>query len=223
MNDDRIHPKDESVNSQRRYASPMREEQARETRLRILSAAKNLFLQHGYVPTTIAGIAREAGVATQTVYVAFGTKRAILMTVVGEAIGGDAQQIGMLERAGPQRMREEPDQCRQLRMIAQGIRKVLDRAGSLFDVMRAAAAADAEIYAGYTELQEQRRHNMARIVGWIVANGSLKPGLTEGEAADILWTLTSADVHRMLRSERGWTADQYEKWLAESLIGGLLP
>lgn len=223
MNDDTLYRKDGDVNSRRRYDSRIREERARETRSRILSAAKRLFLRHGYVPTTMAGIAREAGVATQTVYVTFATKRAILAAVMGETIGGDDQRIGMLERADPQRMREEPDQHRQLRMMAHGIREILDRAGPMFDVMRIAAASEVEIHAAYTELQEQRRENMAIVVGWITDKGPLKPGLIENEAADILWTLTSADVHRMLRDERGWTTERYEEWLAESLVDALLP
>jgi AcrR family transcriptional regulator len=223
MNDDTLYRKEEDVNSRRRYDSRMRDERARETRSCILAAAKSLFLQHGYVPTTMAGIAREAGVATQTVYVTFGTKRAILAAVMGEMIGGDDQRIGVLERVDPQRMREEPDQHRQLRMMAHGIREILDRAGPMLDVMRIAAASEVEIYAAYTELQEQRRENMASVVGWITDKGPLKSGLTENEAADVLWTLTSADVHRMLRSERGWTPERYEEWLAESLIIALLP
>ncbi len=223
MNDDTLYRKGEDVNSRRRYDSRMRDERAQKTRSCILAAAKSLFLKHGYVPTTMAGIAREAGVATQTVYVTFGTKRAILAAVMGETIGGDDQRIGMLERADPQRMREETDQRLQLRMMAHGIREVLDRAGPMFDVMRIAAASEVEIHAAYTELQEQRRQNMASVVGWITDKGPLKPGLTETEAADVLWTLTSADVHRMLRDERGWTPEQYEEWLAESLINALLP
>lgn len=201
----------------------MRDERARETRSRILDAAKTLFLKHGYIGTTIAGIAREAGVATQTVYATFGTKREILTVAMGEAIGGDDRQVSVLERADPQRMREEPDQHVQLRMMARGIREILDRSGPMFDVMRTAAASDADIATAYTHLQEERRRNMASVVEWITRNSPLKLGLTEPEAADILWTLTSADVHRMLRIDRGWSSDRYEQWLAGSLIDALLP
>jgi hypothetical protein len=93
----------------------------------------------------------------------------------------------------------------------------------MFDVMRIAAAADADIAAAHRRLQEERLQNMTRVVGWIEANGPLRSGLSTAEAGEIMWTLTSADVHRMLRIERGWSVERYEGWLAESLIAALLP
>ncbi len=223
MNDETLHPTDADVNGPRRYDSPVRREQARETRRRILEAARELFVARGYVATTISDIAREAGVATQTIYASLSTKRQILKDVMDVAIGGDDQPVGMLEREGPRRLRQETDQRAQIAMLARGIGEVLDRAGPLFDVMRAAGAADPEIAASFDAIQRERRENMGRIVGWIAANGPLKPGLSEDDAADILWTLTGADVHRMLRRERGWSADRYAQWLAEALIAALLP
>ncbi|MBA2759473.1 MAG: TetR/AcrR family transcriptional regulator [Chloroflexia bacterium] len=223
MNDEKVHPKTGGVNPRRRYHSPVRREQARETRLRILDAARCLFLQDGYVATTIAAIAREAGVSAQTVYVTFNAKPAILTTLMGISIGGDDQPLSVLERSEPQRMRQETDQRRQLRTMARGIRPILDRAGPMFDMMRIAAAADADIAAAHRRLQEERLQNMTKVVEWIEANGPLSSGLSAAEAGEIMWTLTSPDVHRMLRIERGWSVERYELWLAESLIAALLP
>lgn len=223
MNRDTLQPKDTDVNSPRRYDSPVRREQARETRQRILDAARALFLARGYVATTIADIADEAGVANQTVYASLRSKRQILKEVMDVAIGGDDRPVGMLDRAEPRRLRQEPDQRAQITLLARGIGEVLDRAGPLFDVMRAAGTADPEIATSYELIQRERRENMGRIVEWIAANGPLKPGLTADEAADTLWMMTSADVHRMLRRERGWSANRYALWLAETLIAALLP
>ncbi len=211
------------VKSRRRYESPIRQEQARETRLRILEAARHLFLSQGYVATPIGAIAHEAGVAAQTVYVAFGNKRAILAALMDVSLGGDDEPVGMLERPAPQRMRDEPDQRRQLAMMAHGIREILERAGPIFDVMRGAALADPEIAEMYRRLQEERLHNLTSVVGWVAEKGPLRDGLTVADGADILWTLTSADVYRLLRVERGWTGERYERWLRDSLIGALLP
>jgi AcrR family transcriptional regulator len=223
MNEDTLHPKSRSVKPPRRYDSPARRAQARETRRRIADAARERFITSGYVATTIADIAREAGVAQQTVYATFGTKREILHAVMDLAIGGDDAPVGVLERAGPQRLRQEPDQRAQLTMLARGVAGVLERAGPVFDVMRAAGGADAEIATAYDALQAERRTNMGRIVSWVAANGPLKPGLSVEAAGDVVWTLTSADVQRMLRRERGWSKDRYASWLADALIAALLP
>jgi hypothetical protein len=49
------------------------------------------------------------------------------------------------------------------------------------------------------------------------ARGALDPGLDTAEAADIVYTLLSPEVHRILTVERGWPADRYERWIARSL------
>jgi len=211
------------VNGRRRYESAIRQEQARETRLRVLEAARRLFLERGYIATTISAIAQEAGVATQTVYVVFGNKRAILVALMDRAIGGDDEPVGVLERRAPQQMREEPDQRRQLLMMAHGIREILDRAGPIFDVMRGAATADGDIAEVYGRLQEERLCNMTTVIEWVAENGPLKDGRSVAEGADIVWTLTSADVHRLLRVERDWDGERYERWLGDILIESLLP
>lgn len=211
------------VKTRRRYESPIRQEQARDTRRRVLEAARQLFLARGYIATPIGAIAQEAGVAAQTVYVTFGNKRTILAALMDLSLGGDDEPVGLLERPGPQRMRDEPDQRRQLRMMAHGIREILDRAGPLFEVVRAAAAADPEIAEMYRRLQDERLRNMTMVVGWVAEKRPLKEGITLADASDIVWTLTSADVHRLLRAERGWTGERYERWLGAALIESLLP
>ena len=213
----------DDVKPRRGYSSAIRQEQARETRLRILDAARRLFLERGYVATTIEAIAQEAGVAAQTIYVAFGNKRTILARLMDVSIGGDDQPIAVLERPEPQRMRHEPDQRRQVRMLAHGIRGILERAGPIFDVMRSAAAADPQIAELYRRLQEERLRNMMRVAGWVAEKGPLRTGLTVADAADIVWTLTSADVHRLVTVDRGWPGEQYERWLGDTLIALLLP
>ena len=33
-------------------------------------------------------------------------------------------------------------------------------------------------------------------------------------AVDIFWALSSPEVHRLLVSDRGWSSQRYERWLA---------
>ena len=57
----------------------------------------------------------------------------------------------------------------------------------------------------------------------LAERGALRAGLSVEEARDGLWTLCSLAVYDMLVGARGWTAEQYEQWLRERLIGFLLP
>ena len=65
---------------------------------RVVGAALRLFLERGYAGTTVEAIAAEAHVAPATVYQAFGTKQAILARVLDQAIAGDAEPAGLLDR-----------------------------------------------------------------------------------------------------------------------------
>jgi AcrR family transcriptional regulator len=69
------------VKQKRSYESPRRRAQAEATRRDILAAAQRLFERHGYPATTMAQVAREAGVSLKTVYLAFGTKPGLLRSL----------------------------------------------------------------------------------------------------------------------------------------------
>jgi hypothetical protein len=38
-----------------------------------------------------------------------------------------------------------------------------------------------------------------------------------------VWALTSAEVHRLLTVDRGWSGDRFEDWLNDALVRLLLP
>jgi hypothetical protein len=56
----------------------------------------------------------------------------------------------------------------------------------------------------------------------LFARSRNRKGLGFEEARRILWTLTSRDVYRMLVHEGGWTAEQYQAWLARTLLDALV-
>lgn len=208
----------------RRYNSPLRAEQARRTRRRVIESAGALFVAKGYAATTVAAVARSAGVSVDTVYGLFGTKRGLLDAVMDVNVGGDDEPLQVLEREAPQQMRAEPDQRRQLDMFAAGMAAQLERMRPLDDVLRSAAAADPDVAAARNEQNNQQRYRaMVTVVHWVQAHGPLRTGLDDRTAADIVWTLTSPEVHHMFRETRGWTHEQYEAWLRDNLRRTLLP
>lgn len=208
----------------RAYSSPLRAEQAAATRARILAAARALFTERGYPTTTLDDVAAKAGVATDTVLHVFGNKKDLLHVVLDTAIGGDDAPVQFLDRKAPQSMRRETDQRFQIAMFAAGMTEQLERIRPLDDILRTAAVVDADARALRDDLQlRQRRRAMRQIANWIAANGHLKNDMAVGEAADIIWTLTSPDVHRLLCTNCGWKPAQYQAWLCDTLQESLLP
>ena len=210
------------VKQKRTYDSSLRKQQASQTRLRMLDAAQMLLADGSYAATTVEAIASKAGVAVDTVYASFGSKRGVLKALLDVRVGGDDAPVDLLDRPGPQAVRRETNQRRQVAAFATDVSAIIERARPVDDIIRGAAAVDAEIAAFRTKAQEHRFRNVRQLVSWLAANGPLKEGLTEEEAAAIVWTLTSPEVHRLLRVNRGWPPERYTAWLRDTLTGNLL-
>src|SRR5919205_525290 len=105
----------------RRYHSPKREHQARQTREQIVGSARRLFARDGFARTTVEAIAREAGVSAQTVYASVGSKRAIVGALI------DRMEL----EGGSEELRREltstEDPREQLRAIVQFNRRLFER------------------------------------------------------------------------------------------------
>jgi AcrR family transcriptional regulator len=207
----------------RTYNSPKRAEQARQTRRRVVEVATHLFLARGYPRTTLAAIGSDAGVAADTVLHLFGSKRGLLSAVMDVTIGGDDEDVPLLQRADPQAVRAEPNPHRQIRMFAAGMTTQLERVRPMDDILRTAALVDESIAALRNDLQlRQRRQGMIAVATWIAAHTTFRGGRSVEEAGALIWTLTSSDVHRMLREDWGWSKEQFRDWLGDTLDRTLL-
>jgi AcrR family transcriptional regulator len=222
IDESRVTMSDNST-SKRRYTSTRRQAQAADTRRQIIAAAGVLFSERGYSGTTMEDIARSAGTAVQTIYTAFGSKRAILARLVEVSVGGDEATVPILERPGPEAVRHETNQQRQLQLFAQGIAQIMERMSPIFEIMRVAAKSEPEIAEFQRQLLEERLQNLTSFVGWLAANGPLRDGLGVESGGETVWALTSAEVYRLLTADRGWSPEQYERWLSGTLIRLLLP
>lgn len=207
----------------RRYNSSRRKEQALETRRQIVEAARQLFLVRGYTGATMDSIAQEAGVAVETVYATFRNKRAILTRLIDVSLVGDEESVPLLQREGPQAVMRETDQQRQVELFAEDIYQIMSRMTPIFEIMRTASKTDPEIADMYENMLSSRVQGLMAFVRALMKNGPLRDGVTADEAAETVWALTSADMITLLTQNRGWSADQYQRWLTDMLKRFLLP
>jgi AcrR family transcriptional regulator len=212
----------EPVNSRRRYHSPLRVEQAAATRRGILEAAQRLFERDGYSATSMAAIAAEANVSLKTVYVTFETKSGLLRALWHLLLRGDEEPVPVGERPWFRAVLDEPDPARQLRSNVRNAKLVRARVGPLLEVVRRAASADPEVDELWTRIQAEFYDNQRSVVEVLHEKKALRPGLDVARATDILWTLNHPDLYWLLVSERGWTPDQHEEWLADLVCEQLL-
>ena len=212
----------EAVKPRRRYHSPRRLEQAAATRRQILEAAERLFEDQGYGPTTMAAIAREAGVAVKTVYLAFETKSGVLRGLWNLRLRGDRDDLPVAQQEWYREVVEEPDPERQLRLNARNSRMGKVRIGPLLEVIRSAAVVDPDIESLWSRIQTEYHANQRVVCASLHEKKALKDGLDVDRATDILWTLVHPNVWQLLAGERGWTPEQYEQWCADLACSQLL-
>lgn len=214
----------DDVKPRRAYRSIKRAEQAAQTRRDILATAGALFRERGYAGVSMPGIAREAGVAVETIYRAFGSKAGLFSAVIDAAVAGGAarSEVPVTERPAIRAIIEEPDPRRQIELYAATQPGIHRRAGPLLRALAAAGATDPELGKLWERIETGRLHGQAGFVSMLAERGVLRPGLSVEEGRDGLWTLTSLAVWDLLVTARGWSAARYERWLADRLADLLL-
>ena len=206
----------------RRYHSPRRKQQAVATGNAILDAAERLFVRDGYTATSMAAIAKEAGVALKTVYIAFETKGGLLRALWNRNLRRGREEVPVAEQDWFREVLEATDPERVLRLNARNSREAKTRIAALGDVILSAAAADPDVNALSERIWSQFYENQHEVVEALHGLKALKPGLTVDRAADILWTLNHPHVYLLLLRARGWTPEEYERWLGDITCSELL-
>ena len=210
-----------SVKGKRNYSSPIRDEQAARTRARILDAASELFLDRGYGRTTMKDIAESAGVARDTVHAVFGSKARVLTALIDLRLVPDGSVPAARERPEALAFKNEVDQRKQIELYSAFIAGLSTELRPVFEILRTASAVEPEAADVFEEMDQHRLANMQTYAKWIAARGPLR--VSTRRAAEIMWTVASPDVGRMLCDVLGWTEAQHAQWLADTLTRTLLP
>ena len=200
----------------RGYVSETRDAQAAQTKSQILAAAKKLFQAQGFDRVTISQLANAAEVSMPTVYAIFKSKRGVLQSLIDHAFPPD--QFASLVHGA---MNEKSPE-RRLCLAAKLARQIYDAERGLIDLLRGASVLAPEFKELEQEREKRRYERQGESVQKMLKEKSLAKELTLQKARDILWTLTSRDLYRMFVIERGWTSDEYEKWLAQLLVRSML-
>lgn len=211
----------ERVKGARRYDSAGRKAQARRSRAEILDTAERMFLDAGYTATTVAAIARDAGVSVETIYKAFGGKPGLVRAIFDRGL------IGL----GPKPAYERSDEMREAqsdpRTIMENWGELTAEVASVVtpirQLMRAAAAIDPDLAVVLAESENERLTRMRHHARFLAERGYLREGVTSNHAADILWVCSSVEVYELLVTQRGWSMRKFGQFVAEFMTTALLP
>ncbi|MFI0465723.1 TetR/AcrR family transcriptional regulator [Saccharopolyspora sp. 5N102] len=194
-----------------------RAEKARRTRLRMLQAAGELFVERGYGATPLQDIADRAGVAVQTIYFTFRNKRNLLKEVVDTAIAGDDEPIATMDRPWFREALGAETAEAQLRAHVAGTRLIMERVAAIAEVLRIAAATEPEVTELWPQGPDPRHTVQAAAAEALVAKPGARADVSAEQAADVLFGLLSPELYLLVVRDRGWKPEQWEQWVFELL------
>ena len=200
----------------RPYDTTGRQTQSAATRQRIVDAARVLMLERGYRSTTIAAIAAEAGVNTDSVYALVGRKPMVLRELIEHALSGTDHEVVAEERAHVKALRAETDPAKKLAIYAKAVCDTQRRMAPLFLALRDASSTEPDAQHVWQEISDRRAANMRKLARELRETGGLRPDLSIDQAADVVWATNSSELFVLLTIDRGWSVKRYERWLADS-------
>ena len=182
----------------------LRAERAELTRRRIAEAARSLFATNGYAATTLTSIASEAGVAVQTVYAVYGSKAGIL-----RALRDGVVHLREADAAFEQAM-TAPKLERKLELFARSIRIRWEHGHDIVVANDEASRTDPAVKSEVERAVALRREGIGRLARTFGNTG-------DGRIQAVLDALTLPEVYREFVVVHGWSADDFETWLASTL------
>ena len=205
----------------RAYDGSRRREQARARRLAVVQAARELFETGGFRQTTIAAIAKRAGVSSESIYKTFGTKAALAKAVFDLELAGDDEPVPIAERPAIQAIRDEPDVRRKITLFAEGLAQRQARSAAVQILIRDGRHVDDSLTPVWAALQREGLTGMTALGRHLLDTGQLREGLTIEQVRDILWNYLAIDAYERLVLIQGWSQQRYSNWLAHTMVSAL--
>lgn len=205
-----------SKSGKRRYNSELRNRAADATKTRVLDAAKKLFMRRGIDGVTIVEIAEKAGIAPATIYALYKSKEGILRALMGAALFGPQFQKVRAKLDGV------ADPVRLIALSAHVARAIYESESAALGLIRGTSAFSPALRKMEQEFEAIRFEMQGERVKLLFAQTKQRKGLKLNEARRIFWMYTSRDIYRMLVHEGGWTPDQYQQWLSDTLLCALV-
>lgn len=195
------------------YRSARRDEQAAETRRRILEAAAAAFAELGYAGTTMPEIARRAGVATETVKAA-GQKPQLLLGAFEQTFGGRESREPLHERDDLRSLIDATDDDRFLEEFLGFAAEANATVSRLWPAFTSAALSDPAVDAALQDLLARRRRDFAAFVAELDRRSAVAGDIDRDDLASALSFLYSPEGYQQLVNESGWSRQKYASWLA---------
>ncbi len=172
-------------------------------------------MERGYTQVTMQEVAREAGVAYQTVFSQFRSKLQLALELCTSEFPHVGETVALLVEA-----RDGANPEAWLRAMGPFARKLYQPCAEILRFMR--ESGDPDLISRFKEIDAGRLRLLAELGPQLEETGRLRPGMSGTAAVDLVWSLTSPATYEQLVLDRGWTPEQFEKWLGAALVDLIL-
>lgn len=183
-----------------------------QTRTHILDAARAMFEEFGYYGAGLEAVANRAGVSRQAIYLHFPSKVELLTALHLHIFATDVEPV--LERHPITDAMTALDVLDA--MIAIDV-EVASKVWRIHDVLTMARWQYPEVEETLRPREEERYGELLDLGGRLKREGVLPRKMRVGTFADMLWGLMNVGTYRNLVIERGWSLDQYRRWVRDTI------
>ncbi|HEX4395124.1 MAG TPA: TetR family transcriptional regulator [Mycobacterium sp.] len=214
----------ESISTQTRtYRSELRQQQAEQTRSRVVAAAAELFAADGYARTTLAKIAAAAGVSTETVQ-GQGPKAALLIAAAEFAGVGVSDEENILNLGVGRQLIAIDDPREALDFVVSVVTDVHTRTAKLAPALFGGANSDPELDRYLDDFIAGINGQVRRVLDIFRDRGWLRDDVPFDELVETAAVVCSVETYLRITQRDGWSTDFYRAWcrrmLAETVFGG---
>jgi AcrR family transcriptional regulator len=189
------------VQTKRAYNQSLRAEAALETRHRILEVTREGFARLPIENAGLEEVAKHARVARSTIYKIFGSRQGLMVALAEDLL----RRVGF-DQLG--RAFRNPDPRAALETSLREGARLYAEEHTVARAIVTLGAIDADVAHAAARFEFGRKEGMAALAHRLNEEGYLRPGVSEAEAADILWVVTSLATFSQLYQERGLSVDE---------------
>jgi AcrR family transcriptional regulator len=207
----------ESISSPTRtYRSQLRQQQAEQTRSRVVAAAAELFAADGYARTTLAKIAAAAGVSAETVQ-GQGPKAALLIAAAEFAGVGVSDEENILNLDVGRQLIAIDDAREALDFVVSVVTDVHTRTARLAPALFGGANSDPELDRYLDDFIAGINGQVRRVLDIFRDRGWLRDDVPFDELVETAAVVCSVETYLRITQRDGWSAEAYRAWCRRML------
>jgi AcrR family transcriptional regulator len=183
-----------------------------ETRTQILEAARGMFEELGYYGAGLGAVAKKAGVSRQAIYLHFPSKAELLTALHLHIFATDV--LPVVERHP---ITDEMTALDALDTMIGVDVEVVSKVWRIHEALTTARRQHPEVEETLRPREDDRYGELLDRARRLKKVGGLPPKMRPGAFADMLWGLVSVGTYTSLVNERGWSLDQYRRWVRDTV------